>query len=68
MSAEAVKFERKGEAVNVTVNLVEAMKLHTSSGRPGTYGEARITGPDGKPVRITVNIFQTGKPAPVNLT
>ena len=67
MSGEAVKFERKGEAVNVTVSLPEALKLTTKSGRPGTYGEARVTGPDGKPVRITVNVFQTGKVAPVNL-
>jgi hypothetical protein len=64
---DAIKFERKGDQINAAINIAEAVKLRTSSGRPGTYGECRVTGPDGKPVRVSINVFQTGKPAPVSL-
>jgi len=58
--ADAIKFERQGGKVVITVDLTAALAGRLSTGRPGAHGDAKLEH-GGQPVRINLNVMQAGK-------
>lgn len=58
--ADAIRFERQGDKVLVTIDLRAALAQRLSTGRPGSHGDAKGE-LDGKGWRVSLNAMQAGK-------